>query len=372
MTKNPWHYPRPELAARSFDALMRGPSRALTLFAPRRTGKTEFLTKDLAPHAEKRGHLVVYASFWRAPLAPLAVLLHEFEAALREKSVLARMRGAAAAFSPKIKLSAPLPGARAEAEIDLAALKGKPPADLLLYLGDLMKRLESKSRPALLLLDEIQELARDKDNAPLVASLRTSLDTLDGVRTIFTGSSREGLQAMFSDREAPFFHFGTALNLEPLGDGFVDHLCAMHEKTTQRGLDRAAARAAFAELDGNPYFFRSLIELLVLRADLDLAEALEVLRAQMADRLGYAESWLKLNDLQRAVAAALARGAEKPFSKETRAEIGRMLNAEAPPIDRVQSALRRLASLGVADNWSGAWRLEDPEFGKWALRRDAP
>ena len=32
--------------------------------------------QDLAPHAEARGHRVIYASFWQAPLSPLAVLLH--------------------------------------------------------------------------------------------------------------------------------------------------------------------------------------------------------------------------------------------------------------------------------------------------------
>ena len=49
------------------------------MFAPRRTGKTEFLTKDFTPYAESKGHKVVYMSFWRAPLSPLALILRSLE-----------------------------------------------------------------------------------------------------------------------------------------------------------------------------------------------------------------------------------------------------------------------------------------------------
>ena len=76
MAEDSWHFERAELSARILTLLTGGPAQALTLFAPRRTGKTEFLLKDLAPLAERRGHRVIYASFWQAPLSPLAVLLH--------------------------------------------------------------------------------------------------------------------------------------------------------------------------------------------------------------------------------------------------------------------------------------------------------
>ena len=133
MVKDPWHFERLELATRTLSLLTDGPAQAMTMFAPRRTGKTEFLLKDLAPLAEDQGHRVIYASFWQAPLSPLAVLLHAFELSLKRGKFSDRLRNAALTLTPKLKLSTPLPGAKAEAEIDLTSLDKKPPTDLLLY-----------------------------------------------------------------------------------------------------------------------------------------------------------------------------------------------------------------------------------------------
>ena len=366
MKEDIWHYPRENLAARTFNALVEGPAKALTLFAPRRTGKTEFLTKDLAPHAESKGHKVIYISFWRAPLSPLALILHSLEDALKSKTITGRIGSVASILKPKLKLSVPIGEAGAEAEIDLSSLKGEPPEELILYLDDLLSRLENRKKPTLLLFDEVQELAKDKNNQSLIASLRTSLDVRDtGLKSIFTGSSREGLQAMFSDAQAPFFHFGTSLDFELLDEQFVDHQLKVFESVTNRKLGRDAALKAFGALHNSPYFFRALIELLTLRVDLTIDAALVLLREQVTEKSGYAGLWLKMTDIQRATMVQLALGADKPFSKTTRDAIGQAMGVEPPSIDKVQSALRRLTGLGVVDRWSGGWIIEDPEFSMW-------
>ena len=243
MTRDPWHFRRDELAEQVLGTLARGPAQALSLFAPRRAGKTEFLIQDLAPHAEARGHRVIYASFWQAPLSPLAVLLHALEKSRESGGLADRIRTSAWRVAPKLKLSASVPGTGtgAEAEIDLTRLKGEPPTNLLLHLDDLLGRISKTGKPTILLLDEVQELARSRGNAPLVAALRTGLDKRrDGLRAVFTGSSRAGLAAMFSDREAPFFHFATPIDLPALGTGFVDHVVAVFRRTAKRQLDHAA------------------------------------------------------------------------------------------------------------------------------------
>ena len=370
MKEDVWHYPRENLAARTFNVLIEGPAKALTLFAPRRTGKTEFLTKDFTPYAESKGHKVVYMSFWRAPLSPLALILRSLETTLKSKTVTGRISSVAAMLKPKLKFSTSIIEAKAEAEIDLSSLQGEPPAELILYLDELLARLENRNKPALLLFDEVQELAKDKNNRSLIASLRTSLDIRGaGLKAIFTGSSREGLQAMFSNAEAPLFHFGTALDFEPLDEHFVEHQIKVFERTTKQRLDNEAAQKAFDELHNSPYFFRALIELMTLRVDLTLDEGLALMREQMAEKSGYAALWIKLTDIQRSTVTQLALGADKPFSKSTRTEIGLALGIEPPSIDKVQTALRRLAGLGIVDRWSGNWIIEDPEFSMWVRRQ---
>lgn len=370
MATDPWHYPRRDLAERTLNLLANGPGQALVLFAPRRTGKTEFLLKDLGPLADRNGHRVIYASFWQAPLAPLAVLLHALEISHRQGSFSDRVRSTALALTPKLKLSAPVPGATAESEIDLTQLAGKPPSELLLYLDMLFDQLADPARPTVLLLDEVQELARNDDNGPLVSALRTSLDKRsDGLKVVFTGSSREGLKAMFAAREAPFFHFATPIDLPPLGEGFVDHLLVLFDKTANRSLDRAEALDAFRRLHGNPYFFRSLLELLLLNSGLELADALHDVRDRIASQLGYPETWLSLSPIQRAIVNGLADGLQKPFSQPARDQFGRLLGETAPSAARVQAAIRKLENLELVDRYGGTWRLDDPEFANWVRDR---
>ena len=308
-----------------------GPVQALSLFAPRRAGKTEFLVQDLAPHAEAQGHRVIY------------------------------------------ELSAAVPGTGtgAEAEIDLTRLKGEPPTNLLLHLDDLLGRVSRKTRPTILLLDEVQELARSRSNSPLVAALRTGLDKRrEGLKAVFAGSSRAGLAAMFSNREAPFFHFATPIDLPALGKLFVDHVVAVFRKTSKRNLDPDGMLDAFDRLHRNPYFFRLLVQTMLYDAEYTISSALDHVRERIAADLGYPETWLALTPIQRETARALAMGAPRPFSRVFREALGAALGDEAPSAARVQAALRRLERLGIVDTARGKWELADPGFGQWLTAGD--
>ena len=368
MTGDPWHFRRDELAERVLGTLVRGPAQSLSLFAPRRAGKTEFLIRDLGPYAETQGHRVIYASFWQAPLSPFAVLLHALEKPRESGGLADRIRTSAWRVAPKLKLSASVPGTGtgAEAEIDLTRLKGEPPTNLLLYLDDLLGRVSRRGRPAILLLDEVQELARSRSNASLVAALRTGLDKRrDGLRAVFTGSSRAGLAAMFSDREAPFFHFAAPIDLPALGSGFVDHFVAVFRRITQRALDRDGMLDAFDCLHRNPYFFRLLVQRLLHDPEHTIGSALDDVRERIAAELGYPEAWLGLTPLQRETARALAEGASRPFSRAFRAALGVAMGGDVPTASQVQAALRKLARLGIVDTARGVWELADPGFGGW-------
>ena len=371
MAEDSWHFERAELSARALTLLTGGPAQALTLFAPRRTGKTEFLLKDLAPLAEHRGHRVIYASFWQAPLSPLAVLLHALETSLERGKPGDRVRSAALALAPRLSLSGLASGAGMKAEIDLTALKGRPPGDLLLHLDDLLERASRKRRATLLLLDEVQELARARGNAPLVAALRTSLDKRsDRLKAVFTGSSREGLAAMFSARRAPFFHFATPIELPALGAPFVDHVLGTFRKVSRRTLARRDMLRAFEKLHANPYFFRVLVETLLYDPALGVEAALGRVRERIAADLGYPGIWLGLAPVQRATARVLAGGAGRPFSQRFRQAVGVALGEETPPAARIQAALRRLERLGLADTHTGDWALVDPELAAWIREND--
>ena len=370
MAGNHWHFPRSELAETTLNLIVNGPTNAITMFGPRRMGKTEFLRDDLGPLAEKRGHRVTYINFWQSKLSPLAVLLNELENGLTRASFAEKLRRATERVSPKLKLSGSLYGAKLEGEVDLTRLQGEAPTELLLYLDDLLRRVGGKKKRTLIFFDEVQELARAPENDSLVAALRTGLDKQkNGIGVVFTGSSRAGLAAMFSDREAPFFHFATQVDLPSFGDDFVEYLLNAFAAATKRRLHRGLAVEAFRELHKNPYFFQGLLEIMLYNDSLSIPEALEQQRSRIKTELQYPEKWLSLTPVQRACILMVAQG-EKPFTKQTREKAGRLLNENTPSAGRVQAALRKLQRDGLIDHWQGEWMIDDVEFARWICTRE--
>ena len=354
-----WHFPRPEFARATLAALTRGPVVAFSLFGARRTGKTQFLRQDLAVVAAQAGHRVVYASFWQNPGAPLAVLLYECDRALTAKA------GWAAGLPIKARLGFGGTGI----EVDFSARVKDLPQDQVMLLDGYLDRLAAPDKPALLLLDEVQELAGHAQGPLVMAALRTGLDKRrDGVRTVFTGSSQLGLNKVFSARDAPFYRFATPLTLPPLGEDFVDHQRAAFRRTYRRKLSRDAALHAFDRFKANPFLFQQWLVALGMnpgQAEQD-AEA-QVLR-DLAAQLDFDRVWLGLTPEQRAVARLLAERAQGLFGSAVEARLTTLIGHAPAPSVR-QSAIRLLHRQGRADQFDREWRLADPLFEAWVLQR---
>jgi hypothetical protein len=362
---DPWHFRRTELAQSTLGLLSQKLAHALALFGPRRTGKTEFLLRDLRPCAEDAGHRVVYASFFVDGPAPSAILLHALETSRRSSTSWDRARTAVQALVPKIAVSTPLPLASGRAEVELASAPQTATADLALRLDELLGSLTNPKRPTILLLDEVQELGSTAANAAFIQTLRTGLDRYrDGLGAVFTGSSRSGLQRMFAAKEAPFFHFATPIELPQLDRAFVDHTLRVFQDVTGRALDRAAARAAFERLHHNPFHFRGLIELMLANRRLTVADALRIQRAQIAAQMGYQACWSGLATLERTALIVVAAG-QTPTTRRVREAMRRSTGGPTPTVLQITNALRRLESAGLVEHWAGTWTMRDPELASW-------
>ena len=116
---NPWHFPRPAVADAFLAVFNARAANTISLFAPRRCGKTEFLRYDLAALAETNRYRVVYVSFWKLPLSPAAALLHELHGALSRRALLERVSDFWSTPVNKLKISGELAGAKGEIELDL-------------------------------------------------------------------------------------------------------------------------------------------------------------------------------------------------------------------------------------------------------------
>ncbi|MDQ7988901.1 MAG: hypothetical protein REI09_04630 [Candidatus Dactylopiibacterium sp.] len=349
-TPDYWHYPRTALADSVLMAFGSGLSHALTMFAPRRMGKTEFLLKDIAPRAAEQGWRVFYHSFMSDGDEGGEVFrlsLAEF-AAGRARTWLKPLTA---------RVSAEVLGVKAE----LATRDARAPHSLT----EVVQALAAGGR-CLLLLDEAQILTRQARNEELLGGLRTGLDiNKDTLKVLFTGSSREGLRRMFSEARAPFFHFGTNIELPTLERAFCTHLAAAFTRSTGRVLDEAQLWDAFVACGHVPAHLRAVVEAMVLNAGLTLATAVRLTSHHQHDETQYARQLNALPPLDRLVLRAVLTAAPL-FAEETRARIGTTLGSAAPSTTLIQSATERLLRDEIITRRErGQYEISDPGFAQW-------
>lgn len=368
MSKADWHFPRTEFAEKVYGLLAHGPIQGVSIFGPRRTGKTRFLTHDLAPMAEENGHRVVYASLWQTVDSPVAILLYEFDRALRAGSFVDRVKSVASDLTPRFKLKSPV--GSSEMEIDLSKLNGRATEEHLLLLDQYCDRLASDSKPAFILLDEFQELEKAEKAASVIAALRTSLDKrTDGLVAVFTGSSQAGLRQVFSERAAPFFRFATPIDLPAMTEDFVLHQLNAFERASKAKIERKKALEIFQRFDGNPLFFQRWLMKIAIHPDLSENDAIDAVQRDLASEFGFSRIWLDLNSTQRIMARMLANRVEQVYGNNGFQFIADLTNRDPPPKSALQAAISRLSRLGIVDKWDKVWRIGDPLFESWIKNR---
>lgn len=369
MSRGHWHFPRTELTNQVFLSLTSGPLHAYTLFGPRRTGKTQFLIRDLAQFAEGTyRHRVVYASLWQNKTSPLKVLLYECDQALRARSVTERMGGWISSLPLKATLR--LPDGSGELEMDMKSTPRDDPDDDVLLLDSYIAKLADPRKPALLLLDEFQAIAIDNRAEDIIPALRTILDKYkDGLAIVFTGSSRIGLDTLFSGADAPFYRFATQIDLPDLDEDFVRHQQAAFKKTFNRDVENETADKVFERFDRNPLFFQRFLTKLGLFPDQPVEEALAQTEFEVAEELGFDDIWWDLSNTQRIMLRLFAEEVDEPFGSKGAERFSDLSGKKAPGPQKRQSAQRLFRRRQWIDQWQRGWRLTDPLFKSWVLDR---
>src|ERR1700754_441991 len=185
-----WHFARPDLANAYLAALNSGILASLTIFAPRRTGKTVFLRQDLTPAAQQMGYHVVYADLWQTRQTPGAALLHALEAPQEPDTFAKKLKAKLAPSVKSVRGKAEIAGPSFEVAMEFNDDKTRAATAAALRLDELLGEL-TRRKPVLLLVDEAQSLGRSEEGEDVARALRTSLTKYrDNLRVVFTGSSR--------------------------------------------------------------------------------------------------------------------------------------------------------------------------------------
>lgn len=369
-TIDPWHFPRDEFALELVRQLDMGLASRLTLVAPRRKGKTEFLLFDLAPAAEKAGYEVVYVSLWANVNAPqqsvLDALRMAVEARRERRSATSKILAAAV---NKVKIDALGVGAELEFADRAAAVSGEDLTTVDRTIGQLALGDGAK---LLLIFDEIQHLATDKAFAPLIYTLRTSLDRGREIRVVFSGSSLGGIRRMFSDQDAPFYGFSTEVELPDLGQAFTNFLAKTFLKVTGRTIDQTSLLEHFIRLDRIPFYVREAMKLMALEPELSLAEAMERLLSAIAEQNDYAGLRSRMSQVDQAVFLEVARNPEVG-GLHGQKFLEQLSEITGKPVNRgyVGRRLQRLVEQKlISVVRRGSYQVEMSGFAEWLLREN--
>lgn len=363
---DPWHFPRPELAAAYLDAFALGLTAARGLFARRRMGKTEFLCKDLLPAAVERGYLVAYTNLWDTETPDIALV-----SALAEALEPRGFRAVLAALGrpvKKVKASAKVPGgAEGSIEAELAQLD----ADSSITMREVLRQLGRQKKPLLLVIDEAQVLAKEM-HSTFAHALRAALDIRkERIKVVFAGSSETTLRDMFARSSEPFYNWAPLEPFPLLGDEFVAFTIDLMNSMARHTLTLAQGRRAFDELHRTPEFFKRFIERFLVYQPQGVEAALEHTKDTVFSDAHFIRQWDSTHPADQAVLTLLADGDSDLHSV---AGLERLSDLIGKPATRNTAghALRRLQDANVVTRLGvGKYHIEDEAFAEWIRRRIA-
>lgn len=331
-----------------------GESAGLFLAAPRRTGKSTFLRRDLTPLLERSGRYVIYVDLWADRTSdPSQLIKARLTQALKEcDSLIAKLRRnipfesvGALGFSVKLNSIGNWEGTFADALGLLCDATGK---DVVLIVDEAQQSLVSDAgRDAMYAL----KAARDAVN---------QADRDQRLYLIMTGSHRDKLAALVHDQQAPFF--GARVRDFPrLGESYTAALTERVNARLAEGaqLTEACVAAVFEDLGHRPEILTDCLRDLILETspgDEALRKIANRKKTQMREAL-LAEIG-NLTRLQQAILHKMAADGINfaPYTEETRQALAG--NRQAYSKGGIQKALDVLREKGLI------WR---PSFGSYVL-----
>lgn len=363
-----WYFRRPELAERIMSLLMEGAGDPLALVGERRIGKTSHLLFELIPLAEKRGFVPVYIDVYQHRAKPLAAINYALQEALDDVEVPHSATGR------RLKTTVKRIGVGA-ASLELGDEPSrKRPDDPFLLVDWLLKVLvRAARRPALVLFDEVQELATAADGENVVSAIRSAITkSKNNVRVVFTGSSQEKLLDLFSRSRAALYEGASTLAFPHLGEDFIAYLAQRSRERFKKRIAVNELAEAFERLHHQP---RALIDLVLLFSSSEGDSLRAVLDERVEAQLTgaqYGTLWSSMKPLQQRICLRIARG-EDVTSVEARREYALGSNKSEIPPGTVSDALRAMVGSHVltkSPGGRGRYQVDDPWFAEW-LRRES-
>jgi len=362
MTKNNWHYPRPELAHQYLELFDIGLTSAKCLFARRRMGKTEFLKQDLIPVAKTKGYLVVYSNLWELEVDPATALVYELYKMVAPKG-LSKLWTRLRRPVKKIKAGGKITG-MGEGTIEADFIDAKQVSGSLLM--EAMDAFDRTKQKMILIIDEAQVLAY-AENAHFAHALRAALDVRkERIQVIFAGSSEATLRRMFGVASEPFYNWAPMEPFVLLDRDFVNAMVKKVNHICKFPLSIVEAVEAFHQLKNTPEFFRRYIESYLTNPESGSETALALTKSRVFSDKNFKQQWETLLPADRAILQMIAQGLNDLHGQETMQKLEQVLGIESIDKNTTQNALRRLSNKNIITKIEyGKYQFEDEAYADW-------
>ncbi|HTY50478.1 MAG TPA: hypothetical protein VMB48_12390 [Steroidobacteraceae bacterium] len=280
---------RPKLALDMASLLLRPTSlqtrirSGLFISAPRQTGKSTFLTRDLIPTLESAGAITLYIDLWRAAGRTTAEkLLGAVQKKLaqlelegpqsftdRARKLLMRIGLTSAEVDGAIEVPVHLVKAKARAKVKFDFDAGRVGEKGGASLSDALLELSRKTgRDIVFIVDEVQELKMDGYGKLIMKELKAVRDEINGQPGdhgyfifVGNGSHRSAIHEMTAQRREPFYG-AEDKRLPELDQGYVSYVLARAAKESPSVVlpTAPAAFMGFRVLGYRPGMLQSALE----------------------------------------------------------------------------------------------------------------
>ena len=254
------YFYRPDLARATAEQLLGGGifgRPCLFLSAARRTGKSNFLLRDLIPALISKGALVLYLDLWADKTVDPKDLI-----SITIANALAEAQGAITRAAKAVGLSkVSIKGV----EFNLADVGHAKGATLSDALHELQEKV---GKPLVLIVDEAQHAIKTRSGMDAMFALKSARDTLNArgdnkFCLVMSGSDRDKLLRLVHGNSAPFL--GSHIDQMPLlAIDFTNHLAGqLAQEIPALVIDNARFAATFERFDNRPEEFLKAINAVV-------------------------------------------------------------------------------------------------------------
>jgi hypothetical protein len=381
------HFPRLKLAQDTADA-MQGKNlfgdapNGLFLAAPRRTGKSTFLQRDLAPELQRRAIAVVYVDLWADQTRDPGSLISEAIGRAIESHLGWVAKAAKSSHLDSISIAGAL-------KLDTSKI-GKP--DGVTLTAALLTLADSAKKPVALIVDEAQHALTSVSGETAMAALKAARDTMNSpgqarLMLVMSGSDRDKLLRLVNMNGAPFYG-STVQRLPDLGADFIAFVVSLIENHSPQlaPVDSTKLLQAFQQFGARPQFFSAALgdALSPLSAgegrfEDQLLQA--AARRQSEDEAQMESEYLGLRPIEQAVLwRLLDQGSRfRPYDAEALKFYREKLSAPGQPVVKVtaqtaQNAVEAIRQRTPALVWKsarGEYSLDDAMMPRWYAKRMA-